>query len=215
MKGEILYLTAKEAWDFLKPKHYAGRKPQISKAFGWEIDGELVAVCTFGKPASPSLCKGVCGDENSKYVYELNRLCRIEELELQLSQFVSACLRILKDENWIIVSYSDTGMNHNGYIYQACNFIYTGCTKQRTDKYVENGKHSRHYDNDKQGEYRVVRTAKHRYIYFATRDRKLKRTWANSLNYPICSYPKGENKNYILGEYQKQILVPILKGCNN
>lgn len=207
MKGDIAYLTAKEAWDFLKDKHYAGRKPQISKAFGWEIDGRLVAVCTFGKPASPTLCTGICGKEHSQSVYELNRLCRVDDLTEPLSQFVSACLRRLRVENWIVVSYSDTGMHHNGYIYQACNFIYTGQTKQRTDKYTENGKHSRHYDNDKQGKYRVVRTSKNRYVYFATKDKCLKREWLNCLNYPILPYPKAENENYVLGEFQKPILV--------
>lgn len=135
MLGKIVYLTAQEATDFLLPKHYSGRKPQVSKAFGWEIGGRLVAVCTFGKPASPSLCDGVCGKEYSHQVYELNRLCRVDDLKEPLSAFVSACLRRLRVENWIIVSYSDTGMHHNGYIYQACNFIYTGCTKSRTDKY--------------------------------------------------------------------------------
>lgn len=210
MKGKLIYLSSKEAWDFLKPRHYAGRKPPISKSFGWEIDEKLVAVCTFGKPASPPLCRGICGEVNSKYVYELNRLCRIEELQEPLSQFVSACLRRLRAENWIIVSFSDTGMHHNGYIYQACNFLYTGCTKERTDKYTENGKHARHYDNNQQGKYRVVRTAKHRYVYFATHSKSLKKQWESALNYPVQPYPKGQNKNYILGEYQK----PILVTCN-
>lgn len=210
MRGKILDLIAKQAWDFLKDKHYAGRKPPISKAFGWEIDGKLVAVCTFGKPASPTLCVGICGEEHSKSVYELNRLCRVDDLTEPLSQFVSACLRRLRAENWIVVSYSDTGMHHNGYIYQACNFIYTGQTKQRTDKYTENGKHSRHYDNNKQGEYRVVRTAKNRYVYFATKDKRLKKEWQKRLNYPILPYPKAENENYILGEFQKPILVKVV-----
>ena len=209
MKGKVIYLTAKEAWDFLKPRHYAGRKPQISEAFGWEIDGELVAVCTFGKPASPPLCVGICGKEYSKDVYELNRLCRIEELDLPLSQFVSACLRRLRANNWIVVSYSDTDMHHNGYIYQACNFLYTGCTKERTDKYTLDGKHCRHYDNDEQGEYRVVRSAKHRYVYFCTADKKLKRAWREALNYEVLPYPKGENENYVLGEYQQRKIIKI------
>lgn len=209
MKGKIVYLTSREAVEFLLPRHYSGRKPQITKAFGWEIDGELVAVCTFGKPASPALCDGICGKENSSSVYELNRLCRVEELTEPLSQFVSACLRRIRVENWIVVSYSDTGMHHNGYIYQACNFLYTGRTKERTDKYTEGNKHSRHYNNAEQGKYRKVRTAKHRYVYFATADRKLKRLWKESLNYPILPYPKEENQNYILGEYQKPILVDV------
>lgn len=207
MEGEIIYLSAKEAWAFLKPRHYAGRKPPISKAFGWIINQELVAVCTFGKPASPSLCDGICGKEYSANVYELNRLCRIDELHEPLSQFVSACLRRLRSEDWIIVSYSDTGMHHNGYIYQACNFLYTGQTKQRTDKWTPSGKHSRHYSNAEQGEYRKVRTAKNRYVYFCTHKKRLKQVWREALNYPVFPYPKEQNQNYILGEYQKDILV--------
>ena len=209
MKGKVVYLSSQEAWDFLKPRHYAGRKPPISKAFGWEINGQLVAVCTFGKPASPPLCVGICGEKHSASVYELNRLCRVEELTEPLSQFVSACLRRLRSENWIIVSYSDTGMHHNGYIYQACNFLYTGQTKQRTDKYVPDGKHSRHYNNEEQGKWRVVRTAKNRYVHFATFSKSLKREWMRCLNYPVLPYPKEPNENYILGEYQKPILVPV------
>lgn len=209
MEQEIKEISPHIAWEFLKPRHYAGRKPQISIAYGLYSEDNLVAVCTFGKPASNSLCVGICGKENSKYVYELNRLCRIDEWKEPLSKFVSAILRKLKDKNWIIVSYADTGMHHNGYIYQACNFLYTGKTKERTDKYVENGKHSRHYDKDKQCKYRQLRTFKHRYVYFATHSKLQKKKWLNSLNYKIQKYPKGENKNYILGEYQQKILIPI------
>lgn len=207
MEGKIISLTSSEAWEFLKDKHYAGRKPSISKAFGWIIDENLVAVCTFGKPASNSLCVGICGKEYSKNVYELNRLCRVEQLSLPLSEFVAGCLRILKDENWIIVSYSDTGMHHNGYIYQALNFYYTGQTKQRIDKYTEGNKHSRHYSNAEQGEYRKIRTAKNRYVFFATHYKRIKKQWLKALNYPILPYPKQKNENYILGEFQKPLLV--------
>lgn len=174
-----------------------------------------MAVCTFGKPASPSLCTGICGEKYKSNVYELNRLCRIENLKEPLSMFVSYCLRKLRIKNWIIVSYSDTGMHHNGYIYQACNFYYTGRTKQRTDKYTENGKHSRHYKNENQGKYRIVRTAKNRYVYFATYSKKQKREWLNSLNYPILPYPKEINQNYILGDYQKPIIISCDLEKNN
>lgn len=201
-------ILAKEAIDFLLPRHYSGRTPQISIAFGWYSDNlELLAVCTFGKPASNSLCIGVCGKEHSKNVYELNRLCREDSLTEPLSMFVSQCLRFLKSKNWIIISYTDTGMNHNGYVYQACNFIYTGCTKQRTDKYTLGNKHSRHYNNEDQKGLRKVRTPKHRYIYFCTSNKKLKKEWENSLNYCIEKYPKNENKNYTLGEFLKPIIV--------
>ena len=129
-------ISPTEAKEFLLPRHYSGRSPSISWAFGWFINDELQAVCTFGKPASASLCDGVCGKKFSSQVYELNRLCRRETFELPLSMFVSYCLRQLKQLNLIIVSYSDMAMNHHGYIYQACNFVYTGCTKERTDIYA-------------------------------------------------------------------------------
>lgn len=123
---------------------------------------------------------------------------------------MSACLRRLRTENWIIVSFSDTAMNHHGYIYQACNFIYTGCTKERTDKYVPNGGHARHAKQSDQGEFRKVRSAKHRYVYFCTRDKKLKQAWLEALNYPPMPYPKGDNSDdYVLGEYLQEKVVRI------
>jgi hypothetical protein len=147
--------------------------------------------------------------EYSSNVYELNRLCRIEELDLQLSQFVSACLRLLSVNDWIIVAYADTGMSHNGYIYQACNFVYTGATKKKTDKYTEENKHSRHYDNSKQDGKRRIRTSKHRYIYFCTKNKALKKEWTQKLAYEVQPYPKNENKNYTLGCYLKDMIVNI------
>ena len=137
MIGEVLEIPHDVAAAFLLPRHYSGRIPSIVKAFGWYVNGELKACCTFGKPASPHLCVGVCGEKYADKVYELNRLCREDDFTEPLSSFVSACLRRLRVEHWIIVSYSDMAMNHHGYIYQACNFIYTGATKERTDIYLK------------------------------------------------------------------------------
>jgi hypothetical protein len=213
VNGHVKEISHRVASEFLYPRHYSGRVPPITKAFGlYSSDtfdnSQLKAVCTFGKPASASLCKGVCGEEYSYNVYELNRLCRTDDWDKPLSQFVSACLRRLKKEDWIVVSYSDTGMNHHGYIYQACNFIYTGCTSPRTDKWTPNGKHSRHYSNSEQGRFRKVRTAKHRYVYFCTNKSRLKKEWSNSLKYEVLPYPKGDNsEDYKLGQYMKDIVV--------
>lgn len=110
---------------------------------------------------------------------------------------------------WIIVSYSDTAMNHHGYIYQACNFLYTGMTNERTDIFTEEGKHSRHYsEEDLHGEYRQVRSAKHRYVYFCTYIKREKDEWRKALRYPVLPYPKGDNnEDYVLGEYLKPKLI--------
>jgi hypothetical protein len=204
----FLKIDYKEAVDFLLPRHYSGRKPNIKYAYGDFNYGKLKAVCTFGKPASNTLCDGVCGKENSKYVYELNRLCRVDDYGKQISKFVGWCLKELKKEKLIIVSYSDTGMNHNGYIYQALNFLFTGQTKQRLEFYTEGG-HSRHGNKDN-GK-RKIRTAKNRYVYFCA-DKRQRKKWIKALNYKIEAYPKEENSNYVLGDFIKPTIVDYPNG---
>jgi hypothetical protein len=100
-------------------------------------------------------------------------------------------------------------MNHNGYIYQATNFLFTGTTKPRTDKYTEGNKHSRHYEKGIEEKYRKVRTAKNRYVFFATTHKPTKKRWLASLKYPILPYPKQKNKNYKLGEFQTVSLIKV------
>lgn len=199
--SEIAY---DEAVAFLLPRHYSGRKPVVSKAFGLIDDGVLQAVITYGKPASPSVCVGICGKEHSGKVYELNRMCRSEEYRKPLSHFVSTTLRMLKPLDWIVVSYSDTAMNHHGYVYQACNFLYTGTSAPHADKYVPEGSgHNRHAESFdvRKDEFSVERSIKHRYVYFCTKSKRLKKEWMESLRYPILPYPKGDNSNYELGKF--------------
>ena len=135
---EVKQVEPKVTYDFILNKHYAQRLPSISLAYGLFINNNLEGILTIGKPASNSLCEGICGKEYKQYVYELNRLCVNDGLPKNtLSQFVSKVLKSLSDRKIIIVSYADEGANHHGYIYQACNFIYTGATKERTDKWTK------------------------------------------------------------------------------
>lgn len=39
MKGKVEFLDYQTAVDFLLPKHYSGRVPSISIAFGWYLGG--------------------------------------------------------------------------------------------------------------------------------------------------------------------------------
>lgn len=201
---EYKAITNKEAVSFLLPLHYSGRKPQTKYSFGAFNEGVMVAACTYGIPASRPLCIGILGKEYSSSIIELNRLCRLDSMKSPLSSFVGWTLRELKTQSLCIVSYADTAMQHTGCIYQACNFFYTGKTICRTDKYVPNGKHCRHYTDD-HNHLRRVRSSKHRYIYFAT-DKKTKKLWLSKLNYPIKEYPKGEKRTYELGEYIKPVI---------
>lgn len=190
--------------ELILTKHYAQRLPSISFAFGLFKGKRLVGGLTIGKPASSTLCVGVCGPENSSKVYELNRLILLEGLPANTaSMFVGKVLKALKKEDLVIVSYADSGMGHHGYVYQATNFIYTGKTKSRTDKYTPGNKHSRHYTNE-YNHLRKVRTAKHRYVFFTNKRNKALR---ESLKYPIEQYPKGTNDRYQLGTVQKTVVL--------
>lgn len=182
-------IKSSETYDWLLNKHYAKRVPSISWAFGLFENNILQGVCTFGKPASHSLCIGVCGIENSEKVYELNRLVVNDECPKNTaSYFVSNCLKMLPND-LVLVSYADTEMNHVGKVYQATNWVYTGATKERTDIGTDLGSHSRHYDkNIDYSKNRVFRSSKHRYVYFTGKEYEL--------NYPIKEYPKGKSKRY-------------------
>jgi len=198
-KYQVKEISYSDTKDFILNKHYAQRMPSITYAYGLYNQDMLCGVLTIGKPASHSLCVGVCGKEHHGKVFELNRLITKENLEKNaLSYFVSQALKNLNQLDLVIVSYADEGMNHHGYIYQATNFIYTGKTKGRTDKYTEGNKHSRHYTNDNK-HLRKFRTPKHRYIYFTKKKSKLRK----KLKYQEEDYPKGDNKKYRLGERMK------------
>lgn len=130
--------------EWLLYKHYAKRIPSISYSFGLyckEIDFEnLVGVMTFGMPPSSTLAESICGKNYKDIVLELNRLVVNDNLEKNaLSYFVSSSIKKLPKPK-IIVSFSDNNMYHNGYIYQATNFIYTGQTANESMYIDKEGK---------------------------------------------------------------------------
>ena len=195
MDKEVRRIDYQTTKPFIIGIHYARRMPCVQHAFGLYEDGELVGVVTYGQPASPSLCKGVAGVENRKNVLELNRLVFLpgRNGDNNASVLVSRSLKMLPKHTFV-VSYADFGgWGHVGYVYQATNFLYTGMTKARTDKFGGGG-HSRHYAPDEQR--RQARTAKCRYVYLAG-DKKDRRQMLKELLYPIVKeYPKGDSRHY-------------------
>ena len=185
-------IKAHETYDWLLKKHYAKRIPNIMFAFGLYQGMELVGVVTYGMPASPSLCKGVCGVEYKDKVLELNRVVLKDNEKNLASFFVSKTLKMLPAPR-IVVSYADTSKTHVGYIYQATNFLYTGMTVARTD--VDTGEaHSRHYQGLDMTK-RKDRPQKHRYVYFVG-SKTQKRQLRKKLNYDVLPYAKGDVGQY-------------------
>jgi hypothetical protein len=196
---KIESIPKSQTYDWLLNKHYAKRIPSISYAFGLYKDKVLRGVCTFGSPPSNALCIGVCGKDYSSSVIELNRLCVDEMSEKNItSYFLSSCLKRLPTE-LIIVSYADTSMNHHGYIYQATNWIYTGLSAKRTERYDPDNpnKHSKTVTETMNYFDLAIRERpqKHRYIYF-NGSKSFKKKMNRLLNYNIHPYPKGNNKRY-------------------
>jgi hypothetical protein len=192
---QVLPVKSFETYPWLLQKHYAKRIPSISHAFGLYDGPTLVGVCTYGMPASPFLCMGVCGKEHRHSVIELNRLCIESADKNAASILVSNSLQMLP-KPMIVVSYADKAQGHVGYVYQACNFLYTGETKERTDMAGADGGHSRH--NHGNSTNRVFRSSKHRYVFFVG-SKSQKSMLRKALSYEVLAYPKGEAKRYDSG----------------
>jgi hypothetical protein len=140
-KYKVKSIDSYLCYDWLLNKHYAKRLCSITYSFGLYNENLILqGICTFGMPPSSTLAESICGKEYKDIVIELNRLVVNDNLEKNvLSFFVSSCLNMLPKPN-IIVSFSDANMGHNGYIYQACNFLYTGKSSNITKLIDKDGK---------------------------------------------------------------------------
>jgi hypothetical protein len=187
-------IKSSDALPFILNIHYARRRPSISFAYGLFEEDNLIGICTYGSPPSPAVSRGVMGDEHKNKVLELNRLCLLHNRKNEASFLVANSLKLLPRPR-AIVSYADSMQNHVGIVYQACNFIFTGTTPQSYDFTSKDGTHPRHcYDHSNNNKIRVIRSAKHRYIYFIGSKSEIK-TMKKLLRYPILPYPKRDNES--------------------
>lgn len=212
MKVELLKNMEYKPW--LLKKHYAKRIPPISYCFGLIIENKIEGICCFGIPASRFIF--------SKQPYELNRLIVNEGLGKNiLSQFVSKCLKNFPEPS-IIVSYADTNQGHNGYIYQATNWIYTGISSKRNKYFLDKSKiHEKSlYKRYKTSSIKELKKlglnityekqkGKHRYFYFIG-SKKQRKEFKNEVlsKYKQLPYPKGNNKRYECSYDPKQLRNP-------
>jgi hypothetical protein len=202
---QVAAIERSDALPFIKAKHYAHRVPSISHAFGLFRSGELIGVVTYGTPPSHTLLKGVAGEARAGIVIELNRLT-CDNGANYASFLVGRSLRMLPRPR-IVVSYADTGAGHVGYVYQACNFLYTGMSADWTDPVVAGLEHQHHAtfahgktNAEMQEQFGDAlsfrkRTPKHRYIYICA-GRGSRRHLIRDLRYEVKTYPKGDTKRH-------------------
>lgn len=202
---EIRKISYKEAMDIVTERHYLRRKCPVSHAFGLvcKTDLEIVGVVTYGVSPSSTLLKGICGPEEAKNVYELNRLWVDDRVPKNGESYLIAnTIRLLDRE--IIVSFADSSQKHVGIIYQAANFIYTGLSAKFKDPKVvgkENMHHATYANGltnaqviEKFGAENVTfveRPRKHRYVYFNC-SRTRKKQLLSKLRYKVIPYPKQD-----------------------
>jgi hypothetical protein len=192
--------------EWILKKHYAKRMPTIEYSYGLYELNILIGICTFGCP--PRVMNN--GESIFKIyrvkTFELNRLCTNEGLEKNsLSFFVSSCLKMLP-KPCCVVSYSDYTFGHNGYIYQATNWIYTGLNQIHEREWFLEGKeiHQRTLSGKgltsakekvKIGMVAGDYTKKHRYFKFLGNKNQVN-SMRTDLIFKIEPYPKGDNKRY-------------------
>jgi hypothetical protein len=194
--------------EWLLYKHYAKRIPSIEYSFGLFDEQILIGVCTFGCPPRV-MNDGECIFNIYRVkTLELNRLVVNDGLEKNtLSFFVAKSLSMLP-RPCCVVSYADFTFGHNGYIYQATNWIYAGLNQIHERQIFWKGKEvhprtacsmgftniSEWAKNDKDvvlGEY----THKHRYFKFLGNKNEIKKMKSEFV-YKTQPYPKGDNKRY-------------------
>lgn len=199
----ICKISYREAMDIVIEKHYLHRKCPTSHAFGLlsKSTGEIRGVVTYGVSPSSTLLRGICGVDEAKNVYELNRLWVDDSVAKNGESFlIAGSIKQLDKE--IIVSFADTSQGHVGLVYQATNFVYTGLSTKFKDPRVvgKEGQHHATYAHgltnlevvEKYGKENVTfvdRPRKHRYVYFNCSSSR-KKVLLKKLSYKIFNYPK-------------------------
>ena len=215
-------ITIRESKSWILKRHYAKRYPATKFVFGLFDYDSIIGCCLFS-PVLPNVASSICGEQYHKIVLELSRLVVEKDTPGNtLSWFVSHCIKKL-DKPAIILSYSDMNKGHHGYIYQACNFIYTG-EGGDFHEFIMDGKQVStrpqglrrrllEFDtyNDSLtvkeniekagGQIVKLEKRKYRYIYFWGTKKQVK-TLKKSFKMSILPYPKGKNESYDVGERQ-------------
>jgi hypothetical protein len=211
-KYSVKSVTTDQCKEWLLKKHYLRRMTSFTYSFGLYQNNLLVGVITFGNAIPLTMKKSLFGEKYMDLVYELNRLCTNDDLDKNATSFfVSQSLKLLP-QPLIIVSYADKSVGHNGYIYQATNFIFTGESHTQLDWKLKGKEHIHSRTlmdefaftenriqklKEKYGDqlYQVRREPKYRYV-FVLANKKQKKEIMNSKLFESKPYPKGENKRY-------------------
>jgi hypothetical protein len=205
-------INSEQCKEWLLKKHYLKRMTSFTYSFGLYENNLLVGVITFGNSVPLTMKKSLFGEKYMDIVYELNRLCTNDNLDKNANSFFIAQSFKLLPKPLIIVSYADKSIGHNGYIYQATNFIFTGESHTQLDWKLKGKEHIHSRTlmdefaftedrieklKEKYGDqlYQVKREPKYRYVYVIG-DKIFKKDIMKHKLFKCKPYPKGDNKRY-------------------
>lgn len=205
-------INTNDCKEWLLKKHYLRRMTSFTYSFGLFENDLLVGIITFGNAIPLTMKKSLFGEKYMDIVFELNRLCTNDNLDKNAtSYFIAESFKLLP-KPMIIVSYADKSVGHNGYIYQATNFIFTGESHTQLDWKLKGKEHIHSRTlmdefafeenrieklKEKYGDklYQVKREPKYRYVYVLSGKKQKKEIMKHKL-FECKQYPKGENKRY-------------------
>ena len=191
-------------------RHYIGKSPTNSLySFAlYDTCNKMVGVMSIGFSAAMGT-NTLLGD--SYRTLELTRLIINEGLPKNTASYFMGKAFSLLPKPLAIISYADASVGHHGYIYQATNFLFIGCTDSRVffvkdgieyhPKTIYNLYGTSSYKDERliNDGYEVIRKpSKYRYILFLGKKRDVKqmREIILSKGYKILPYPKGDNQRY-------------------
>ena len=169
---------AVEKWHYSKRMPASIQKPV--KVGVWE-DERFIGAVVFGCGASSSL--GSQFGAGKQQVAELVRVALRSDHKAAVSKIVSIAIKMLHKQSpglCLLISFADPFQGHNGTIYQAGNWVYTGTSSDSTVFIAKDGHefHSRNVGgytgHDKYGVKKYARAemvaiekrpGKHRYLY--------------------------------------------------
>lgn len=207
---KVIRIDKSIAKKFVETKHYSRKLGIYWCAFGLVEDNSITGVAVFGQP-SPPIQKHAFRDRDFR-LYELSRVVVQSKTKNAASFLVGNSLKLLQPRPCAVVSYADSSYNHAGIIYQATNWIYTGCVAGHDKIYLIDGKPVHPMTLKEQGITggvgwakennieMIKQSEKHRYFYLCG-SKSEKRKMLSQLTYSVVkSYPKCDKKLYDDGE---------------
>ena len=128
---EVLPIEINEAKDFVEEWHYAhGAARTAVGCYGLYYKGDPNTLHGISWWMPPPLGAAKSVDANHRNVLALSRFCLVEGRPENAGSFlISKSIKMLDKKRWAtLLTYADTACNHDGGLYRAANWNYSGMT---------------------------------------------------------------------------------------